>query len=151
MTQAPTLLASCPSCGEYRLTYTDRSGRCRRCAGLPLTEWERRTDELRSASRRRADGMRRVEEHADAEWIESARRLLREYLETHAECHVDAWWAWATERGLEQPREARALGTVFGGASRAGWMSQSGRFKPSVRSNGSGKAVWLSRLYRRTT
>lgn len=98
-------------------------------------------DEAIAAGRRAID---QVERNADSNWIAAARRLVRQYLETHPELHVDAWWEWAHERGLETPRESRALGAVFRYAAQARWMRKSGRARPSVRSRGGEKPVWTS-------
>lgn len=136
-------LGTCSRCGLYRLVYLDAEPRCRRCAGLPPTEWDRMRDELRGT-------LERVAEAADDGWLDQARALLREYLRAHETCHVDDWWAFAQERGLPEPREARALGAVFAAARRAGWMQKTGRSLPSVRSNGSEKPLWRSLLHGRS-
>ena len=88
--------------------------------------------------------MQRVDENADTAWKTRALEAVRRTCEQHAEWHSDDVWA----TGLDEPREARALGPVVLRAIRNGWCVKTDRVRPSVRSHGSGKPVYRSLIYR---
>lgn len=105
--------------------------------------------ELEACRRRRSEtqrdeGMARVSEAADPQWMADAWQALLAYLRGHAEFHVDSFWE---ETELRMPREARALGPLVMKASRAGLMAKTGEFRKSVRSNMTEKPVWRSEIF----
>lgn len=81
-----------------------------------------------------------VEAHSPPEWRVEAWDFLTEYLRTHETMHVDSLW----DAGLPVPPELRALGALFNRAVRAGLMTKTDRYLPSVRSHLSPKVVWRS-------
>lgn len=89
--------------------------------------------------------MARVDEHCDEQWKDRALQAVRLVCELRAEWHSDDIWALT---GLDEPREARALGPIMLKAARLGYCRKSDRTRPSVRSHGSGKSVWISLIYR---
>jgi hypothetical protein len=96
-------------------------------------------DQLDMFEQERDAALAAVAANTDAGW--AAWRVLVRYLQTHREFFVDDFW---TDTGLDQPREARALGPLVLRASRENLMVKSGRSRPSVRSHLSEKPVWLS-------
>jgi hypothetical protein len=86
-----------------------------------------------------------VEEHADAEWLAEALTAVYRTAERLPNFIPDDVWI----TGLEATREDRALGPVLLRASRMGWIAKDpeGRTRPSKRSHGSGKPVWISHLW----
>lgn len=92
----------------------------------------------------RDTALRNVEENADEQWKEQALAAVRRTCEALPEWISDDVWAIG---GLESTREDRALGAVIRKAARLGWCVKTDRVRPSVRSHGSGKSVWRSRLY----
>ena len=99
------------------------------------------------AEAKRDAGMAQSAATAGAEWAAQASGLLRAFLEAHEYFHVDAYWPWACDRGLEIGPSPRAFGQVVRGASKAGWMTRTDVALPSVRSRMSPKPVWRSLLY----
>ena len=91
----------------------------------------------------RAEALRRVDEHADPQWKNQALKVIRRVCEDREDWHSDVLW----EYGLDEPREARALGPVIQRAARLGWCERTDRVRPSVRSHLSGKSVWRSLIY----
>lgn len=96
------------------------------------------------ARRERAEALAQVQRHADEAWRRDAHEALVTYLRTHAEFHVDDFWATS---GLRKPRELRALGPVILKAAAGGLMEKTGRERPSTRSHLSGKPVWRSLIW----
>jgi hypothetical protein len=89
-----------------------------------------------------------VAANTDAAWALDAWETLVWYLEEHKEFFVDDFWR---DSGLEEPREARALGPIVQRAARQKLIVGTGRSRPSVRSHGSGKPIWLSNIYKEQT
>lgn len=87
----------------------------------------------------------RVERHADPDWKVQALDAVRRTCEQRREFHVDDVWVVGE---LPSTREDRALGPVMRHAARLGYCRRSDRVRPSVRSHGSPKPVWVSLLYR---
>lgn len=73
--------------------------------------------------------IRRVRGNADTDWLERAHRLVRVVAATLGEFTTDDLWA----RGLDQPREPRALGAVMREAQRAGVCRPTDRYRRSNR------------------
>ena len=96
----------------------------------------------------RDHAMDEVEANTDAAWALDAWETLVWYLEEHKEFFVDDFWR---DSGLEEPREARALGPIVQRAARQKLIVGTGRSRPSVRSHGSGKPIWHSNIYKDTT
>ena len=92
----------------------------------------------------RDTALQRVEEHADERWKQDALAAVRRTAEALPDFISDRVWDVG---GLESTREDRALGPVFLRAARLGWIEKTDRVRPSVRSHGSGKTVWRSRLF----
>lgn len=86
-----------------------------------------------------------VEDHADVEWLGEALTALYRTAERLPDLISDDVWA----SGLDSTHEDRALGPVFRKAAKLGWITRDpeGRTRPSRRSHGSGKTIWLSHLY----
>ena len=78
-------------------------------------------DKLRDAA------IARAEENADEGWVEEA--LLRLERLAHQLDELTADDLWLTQ--LRQPREPRALGSVFRTAKDRGWIEPSDRFRNS--------------------
>lgn len=92
------------------------------------------------AQAQRELGIARATLGADPEWLVAAWEFLVEYLHTHDEMFVDDLWA----AGLPHTHEDRALGALFRRASRSGYMTKTGTYRPSARSNMTEKPVWRS-------
>lgn len=88
--------------------------------------------------------LERVQRGADPAWCDRALQVIRRVCEDRADWHSDVLW----EYGLDEPTEARALGPVMLRAARLGYCTRTDRVRPSVRSHGSGKTVWVSLLYK---
>lgn len=93
-------------------------------------------------------GMAQSAATAGADWAAQATDLLRQFLVAHEFFHVDAYWPWAMDRGLDVGPSPRAFGQVVRGAAKHGWMTRTDIALPSVRSRMSPKPVWRSGLYR---
>lgn len=98
---------------------------------------------LTDALAQRDEAIDQVDRNADAAWKDQALAVIRRVCEDRVDWHSDVLW----EYGLEEPREARALGPVLLKAARLGYCRKTDRTRPSVRSHGSGKAIWTSLLY----
>lgn len=98
-------------------------------------------DQARAARDR---ALQQVDENADQAWKEHALQCVRRTCEQLPDFISDDIW---TTGGLDSTREDRALGPIMRRAAALGWMERTDRVRPSVRSNGSPKPVWRSRLY----
>lgn len=92
----------------------------------------------------RAEALVRVDVHADPAWKDRALAAVRTVCVLRAEWHSDDIWSLT---GLDEPREARALGPVVLRAVRLGYCVKTDRVRPSVRSHGSGKPVYRSLIF----
>lgn len=99
---------------------------------------------LFDALRARDEAMARVDEAADSVWKDQALEAIRVTCEQLHEFHVDDVWKIGE---LERTREDRALGPQMRRAAALGWCRKTDRVRPSIRSHGSGKPVWVSLLY----
>ncbi len=100
---------------------------------------------LGAARARRDDGIARAEAGALRSWSDEAYAALERYLRTHETMHCDEF-----ARVLPSvPANLKAIGPLFLKAARAGLMSKSETYRPSVHSNMAPKVVWLSRVFRR--
>jgi len=89
-----------------------------------------------------------AEDAAERSWLSRAETALRSVAEAMQEFVVDdVWKAGKLETGA-QHHDARALGSVMQRAARLGWIQKTNRLAPSARSNGSGKPVWKSLIYK---
>jgi hypothetical protein len=84
-----------------------------------------------------------VDQATDEQWREAALAAVQRTCEQQAEFISDDVW----RNGLDSTREDRALGPIMLRAARAGWCKKTDRVRPSVRSHGSGKPVWKSKLF----
>lgn len=100
--------------------------------------------DLTDAFAARDRALRKVDEHADEAWKQQALEAVRRTAKQLPDFISDRVWDVG---GLESTREDRALGPVFLRAARLGWIEKTDRVRPSVRSHGSGKTVWRSRLF----
>jgi hypothetical protein len=91
-----------------------------------------------------AIAIERVEQAADSDWLEAAYAAVELTCRRLPEFISDQIWSTA---GLQEPREARALGPVLMKARRAGLCVRTSLQRPSIRSHGSGKPVWRSLIY----
>lgn len=98
---------------------------------------------LEQAIADRDRALAQVDRNADQEWKDRALQAVRQVCISSAEWHSDDVWA----TGLDEPREARALGPVVLRAIRNGWCVKTDRVRPSVRSHGSGKPVYRSLIH----
>ena len=97
---------------------------------------------LGAAHTARDEGMLRAELGSDEEWREQAFAALTRYLRENETMHVD-------DLAPHLPAgsgDRRALGPVFVRAARAGLMSKTTTYRPSVASNLSPKPVWRSNI-----
>ena len=100
------------------------------------------------ASENKVAGMASSEEHSGQAWHKYACGFVREYCRTHRTVFVDDLWT----EGLIEPVSLRALGSVMTHALKEGWIVQMNHngyicSRPSVRSNGQLKAVWISKIF----
>ncbi len=97
---------------------------------------------------KRDDAMRRAEEHANAEWKETALAIVKQVAESHARFTTDAVIA-ALALTAARTHEPRALGPVMQRARRNGWITGTGEFIKSeaISRHCAPKQVWYSNLY----
>lgn len=102
-------------------------------------------DLFTAARAARDEALARVEENADARWLEAARRAVERICRERATWIVDDVWA----TGLARPREARALGAVVRQAARDGLCEPTDEYRPSAapRSHCNPRVVWRSLIY----
>lgn len=105
---------------------------------------EHRPDPLARARHQAERAMERAAAHADQAWLDEALEAVRRTCLRLEDFIGDDVW----ETGLSMPREARALGPVMMRAARLGYCVRTDRVRPSVRSHGSPKPVWKSRLFK---
>jgi hypothetical protein len=91
----------------------------------------------------RDQALRVVEENSDPSWADKALEAIRQTALRTPKFFVDDVW----EMGLPGTIEDRAIGPVMLRAARLGYCRKTDRVRPSVRSHGSGKPVWESRIY----
>lgn len=96
------------------------------------------------ALRARADALAAVDAHADPDWKALALAAVRRVCELREDFHVDDIW---TLTDLPSTREDRALGPIMLKAARLGYCRKTDRVRPSARSNGAGKPVWISLIF----
>ncbi len=87
--------------------------------------------------------LRSVEANSDPTWADKALEAIRQTALRMPHFFVDDVW----EMGLPGTIEDRAIGPVMLRAARLGYCRKTDRVRPSVRSHGSGKPVWESRIY----
>ena len=102
-----------------------------------------RDQAVRNAAEARDDAVGAVASAADPDWMTRAWHTLIHWLKTHDEFFVDDFW---TGTGLDEPREARALGAIVRRAASQGLMTKTGEFRKSVRSHLTEKPVWRSEI-----
>lgn len=107
------------------------------------TERPKRPRDMKEAIIARDDALARLEESTDSDWAERALRVLETLARTKADVHCDDLW-----QHIEFPPEARASGAVWQRAARLGYIQRTNELRPSIHSNGSGKPVWRSLLFR---
>lgn len=95
---------------------------------------------------RRDTALANHERPATAAWRAQALDVVRAYLVDHEELFPPDLWDLLPE----PPTDRRVLGAVIQKATRLGWMADSGTFRRSPSSNMSPKAVYRSKLYRRS-
>jgi hypothetical protein len=100
---------------------------------------------LREARATGKEGTERTERHADPAWLEAATVAIRKVCETLPGFISDEIWSVG---GLEHSPHDRALGAQIVKAAKTGWCRKTDRMRPSVHSNGSGKPVWVSLLWK---
>lgn len=83
-----------------------------------------------------------VEKNADEIWKAAALEAVRQTCLNHHAFISDDIWA----TGLPSTREDRALGPVLMKAAKLGWCRKTTEMRPSKRSHGAGKAIWISNL-----
>lgn len=87
----------------------------------------------------------RVDAAADPEWRQRARDALVDAARDMETITADDLW----ERGLDRPREARAIGPVFTWAKSQGYITATGEFRTSsqVQCHGMPRRIWRSLLH----
>jgi hypothetical protein len=109
------------------------------------TNLDFRPTSLREARAAAKEGMERTTRHADPIWMEAAMEAIRKVCVTLPDFISDAVWSVG---GLEHSVHDRALGAQIVKAAKLNWCKKTDRMRPSVHSNGSGKPVWVSLLWR---
>ena len=99
--------------------------------------------QLTLALRAGQDAIRAVSEAADPAWCIAALEAVRLTCVRRPEFISDDVW----DSGLDSTREDRALGPIMQAAARAGYCRRTDRTRPSRRSHGSGKPVWVSLIW----
>lgn len=89
--------------------------------------------------------LRGMEQSMSQKWKQRALAAVRTVCERFPEFISDDIWTYGE---LDSTREDRALGSVMRTAAMNRWCVKTDRVRPSKRSNGSGKPVWKSLLYR---
>ena len=104
---------------------------------------------LQNSEHKRDTGIARAAAHADREipqWSELAFEFITRYCAAHGkghEFHGEALRQCAERTGLvPEPPDARAYGSVFRRAARAGLIRKTGRYVLAKSSNLSPKPVW---------
>lgn len=114
-------------------------------AAPPASERPRPSADTADTGRRA--GQARAEAHAGPAWCDTAALALVRYLREHEFFHVDEFWTWAADRGLDEGPSPRALGPIIQREARAGRITRTRCTAPSVRSHNAHKPVWRSELY----
>jgi len=99
--------------------------------------------QLTLALRAGQDAIRAVSEAADPAWCIAALEAVRLTCVRHREFISDDVW----DSGLDSTREDRALGPIMLEAKRLGYCCKTDRTRPSRRSHGSGKPIWVSLIW----
>lgn len=97
----------------------------------------------REAEERKRIGIERSA-NRERDWTDRAKSVIQVYLVRNETFFVDEFWA---SEMIEQPENMKALGHVVRYASKQKWMTKSGQFRNSVRSNNSPKPIWKSEIY----
>jgi hypothetical protein len=88
--------------------------------------------------------LERVNTHASDDWKDQALAAVRRTCEQLPDFISDDIWRVGD---LPSTREDRALGPVMRKAAGLGWCERTMHGRPSARSHGAAKPVWVSRLY----
>lgn len=85
----------------------------------------------------------RVEEHAEPDWLAHAAAAIR-IAAAAGEFTTDDVWRILDERGLDRPRERRAMGAAMRAARRDGVVEPTDRMRPTSRPEGhrNPKRIW---------
>ena len=89
-----------------------------------------------------------VEANADTEWIDAAQAALRFVCRRFDTMTVDDVQEELARRGVERPREGRAMGAVMTCAKREGLITPTGSYRASEQPqcHGNPRQVWRSLL-----
>jgi hypothetical protein len=92
-------------------------------------------------------GATRAASAVSEDWKSKALSIVLELASGREDFHVDDVW----DAGLPETNSNRAIGDVLKRAKKLGAIEKTDRMRPSVRSHGSGKPVWRSLVYDRTS
>lgn len=89
-----------------------------------------------------------VAEHANDDWVEYARYVIRHVARTRRTFIIDAIW----EAGLPKPPEARAIGSIIRDLGREGVIEATQDFIPSAQRGNHcvPRRVWRSLIFEET-
>ena len=102
----------------------------------------------RKARRAGDRAVRRVEQHADPQWLAEALAALRSVAEKQALFTTDDVWDRLDLEGFGRIAEPRALGAVMRRAAKLGWVEPTDWTRPGRRKVAHGRPVrvWRSKL-----
>lgn len=103
---------------------------------------------MSEATEARDDGIDRVEEHADAEWLGLAVRAIRYVAKTHAYFTTDDVWDVLETYNIKGPKEPRAMAAAMRQAQAEGVIRATADYRSSERivSHARPKRLWASNV-----